>query len=498
MPNVGTRRAVGLGFLALPGVGLLLLAPSCSVRTPGPPLSSTSASQPPVRELWVDAQAAEGGDGSAARPLRRLEPALSASAPRRLVHLASGLYTGPFRAEDGTELTGGSASVLTAPAGVTVLEAKGEVQLRHLLIQGGTLGLWSAGQLRLEDVRFSGQRLGALSVAGGGTLQAQGSLFEASVSGAVGLLLEPQGRAELSGCAFEGPWQRGVQAEAPERLAVETSHFRGAVTALHLRGGLAELSDVTVSEGRGPGLYVAGGTLRLHRVQVGGHEYGLLTGSGAVVEAEDFTSARADRAGVGVVNAKAHFRRLTITEAGSFGGLQTISSEVVVEGLLVKDVAGAGVSTRDGTLRLDGAVVQGTRERVGGGGEGLQLRGGRAVLIQLSVRGASGACLLAAEGADVVLVHATLERCHTAGLVSETSAHLATSDVTVLSSDGPGAVATGEAELVLRRFRAVATEGVVWAECAGGAHVTAFEVAGAVAKLPCIETLAAPPAPLAP
>jgi hypothetical protein len=452
-----------------------------------------ASSLPQALVLWVDAGAQEGGDGSEGHPLRRLQPALERPAPRRLVHLAPGLYTGPFLAVDGTELRGSRAAVLTAPAGVTVLEASGTVELVRLLVQGGTLGLVSTGQLRLEEVHMSGQRLGAVFLSKGGRLLAEGSLFEASVSGAVGLHLEEAATAELTGCTFEGPWQRGVEAQAPERLAIKRSRFRAAVTALHLRGGQAELSDVNVAEGRGPGLYVVGGRLTLHRVQVSGQEYGLLTGTEAVVEAEDFTSTRADRAGVGVVNAKAHFQRLTISEAGTFGGLQTISSEVTVEGLRVQDVAGAGVSTRGGTLRLEGAVVLRTRERDGSGGDGLQLRGTRATVGQLSVREASGACLLAAEGADVLLLHAGLEHCHSAGLVSETRAHLVASDVSVSVSEGPGAVATSDAELVLRGFRTQATDGVVWAECAAGAHVTAFEVAGSVPKLPCVEAVAAPP-----
>jgi hypothetical protein len=476
---------------------LLLLAQSCSgARMQGEPEATGPAAAPQGLELWVDAQAAEGGDGSAARPLRRLEAALAGPEPHRLVHLAPGLYPGPFLALDGTELVGGSAAVLTAPAGVTVLEARGAVSLKRLLVQGGTLGLGSQGQLRLEDVHFSGQRVGAVAVAAGGSLFAERVVFEASVSGAVGLLVASEARAQLLGCSFEGPWQRGIEAHAPESLAVTKSHFRGAVTALHLRGGSAELSDITIAEGRGPGLYVGGGRLGLQRVQVNGHEYALLTGSGAVVEAEDFSSTRADRAGVAVVNSKAHFLRLTITSAGTFGGLQCVASEVSVDGLRVEDVAGVGVFMRSGSLRVDGAVVARTRDPDGSSAEGMQLRGGRATLSNLTVREASGACVMAAEGADVVLSQATLERCHTAGLVTESGAHLATSAVTVQSSDGPGAVATGDGALVLSGFRTVSTDGVVWAECASGAQVTASEVAGALPALPCIQVLSSAPPPL--
>ena len=479
---------------ALLGAALLLLLQSCSAaRAPSTPELPRAATAP--LEVWVDAQAAEGGDGSAARPLRQLGPAFSLPGAHRLVHLASGLYPGPFLAPDGTALVGGKAAVLTGPAGVTVLETRGAVRLERLFVQGGQVGLVATGALVLSDVHFSGQRQGAVSLGEGTTLEAEGAVFEASVSGGVGLLVEAHAQVRLLGCTFEGPWQRAIEAHAPENLQLVKSNVRGAVTALHQRDGRADVSDVTISEGRGPALYVAGGALGLQRVQVQGHEYALLTGSGAVVEAETLSATGAERAGVAVVKAKAHFRELTITRAGTYGGLQCVSSDVTVEGLHVKDVAGAGVSTRDGSLRLEGAEVTLTRDRDGAGGDGLQLRGGRATLLHLTVRKASGACLLAAEGTDVILSHASLEGCHTAGLAVETAAHLAASDVTVDSSDGPGAVATSEGELLLLGFRAVATDGVLWAECANGARVRTWDVKGALPELPCVERLSTSPAP---
>ncbi len=471
-----------------------MLAQSCSsARTHGEARVPAPAAAAPALELWVDAAVAPGGDGSRSQPLRRLQDALVVPAPSRRVHLAPGLYPGPFIATDGTELLGGSAAVLTAAAGVTVLETRGTVSLERLLVQGGTLGVRGTGALRLTQVHFSGQRLGALVLTEGGTLQATACLFQASVSEGVGLSLEPGVGVHLSGCTFEGPWRRGVEARAPAVLSIAGTGFRGPVTALHLRGGSAELSDVTVAEGRGPGLYVASGTLALHRVQVDGHEYALLTGTDAVVEAEDVTSTRADRAGVGLVHAKAHFRRLTITAAGTFGGLQCVASDVRVEGLRVDAVAGLGVSQRDGTLALDDAVVTRTRDPDGSGGEGMQLRGGQASLTNVTIRQTAGACLLTAEGADVRLSHATLERCRTAGLVVDSGAHLTASGVTVQSSEGPGAVATGAGRLVLSTFQALSTEGAVWAECAGGTQVQAWAVAGGLPALPCVEGLAAPP-----
>lgn len=493
---VATRRVAWLGWATLIGAASLLLAESCAgPRTVGlAPEPAPAGPVPPGRELWVDAHAPEGGDGTAARPLRRLTDALDVPAPARRVHLLPGLYPGPFVAPDGTELVGGSAAVLTAEGGATVLEARGSVSLRRLLVQGGAVGIDVTGNVSLEDVRLSGQRLVGVAVGPGAAFQARGTVLEASVTEAVGLLLGPGTRSALSGLTFEGPWRRGIEARAPERLLVERTRFRGSLTALHQRDGSVELSDIAISEGRGPGLYVVGGELRLRRVQVQGQEYALLTGTGASVEAEDLTSSRADRAGVGVVNARARFTRLVITEAGTFGGLQGVTSEVTVQGLAVSDIAGHGVSMRGGSLTVDGGTVRRTHDPEGAGGDGLQLRGGRAVLQGLTVEDTAGSCLVAAEAVEATVVQSTLVRCRTAGLVVETAAHLSASEVSVRTTGGPAAVATGDARLVLRGFSATsAAEGLLWAECSAGARVTASDVRGTLPVLPCVEVLRAPP-----
>ena len=489
---MSTGRAAWLGWATLLGGAALVLAESCTgLRTYGSaadaPVVAAADAGLAVLELWVDAHSAPAGDGTPARPFRRLEDALVAPAPRRLVHLAPGLYPGPFVAPDGTELVGGSAAVLTADGPVTVVEANGRVTLRRLLVQGGRLGIRAKGELLLAEVRLSGQRTGAISIAEGGGLEAERVVLEASVSEGVGLLLEPGARAHLSGCTFDGPWRRGIEASAPGRLQLQQSRFVSAVTALHLRDGVAELSDVTASGGRGPGLYVVGGTLRLLRVAVTGHEYGLLTGTGATVEAEDFTSTRAERAGVGVVNARARFTHLVIGGAGNLGGLQGVDSAVTVTGLRIEDVTGHGVSVRGGTLRLEDAVVRRTRDADGAGGDGLQLRNVHATVSGLRVEQTAGPCLMAAEASEVTVSRATLEQCHGAGLLVDSAARLTVESVSVRTSDGPGAMATGDGQLVLRGFSTTAVGGPVWADCATGARVTTWDVAGLLPTLPCIE-----------
>src|SRR5690349_11779507 len=70
----------------------------CTPRTAPPPAPGTpvAVAVAPL-ELWLDASAPGGGDGTEARPYRALGEALlrAGAAPLRL-HLRTGLYQGPF------------------------------------------------------------------------------------------------------------------------------------------------------------------------------------------------------------------------------------------------------------------------------------------------------------------------------------------------------------------------------------------------------------------
>src|SRR5688572_19952962 len=69
---------------------LCLGAFSCAI--PRPPVESPA-------ERWVDASAPDGGDGSQSRPHRTLLPLLSSA---DVIHLAPGVYDGPFLLPSGT------------------------------------------------------------------------------------------------------------------------------------------------------------------------------------------------------------------------------------------------------------------------------------------------------------------------------------------------------------------------------------------------------------
>ena len=113
--------------------------------------------------------------------------------------------------------------------------------------------------------------------------------------------------------------------------------------------------------GRGPALYVAGVTLQLRDVRVSGHEYGLLSGGDARVDAKGLRSTGAERAGVALVRTQAVLEQVHVESAGQLAGIQLVSSEVRIRGLEVVGGRSSGLVTRDAQLTLEDATFVGPR-----------------------------------------------------------------------------------------------------------------------------------------
>jgi len=435
--------------------------------------------------VFVDASAPPGGDGSRARPFRALA---DTAGPGRL-RLAAGVYPGGVVLEE-VELVGGAAVVLAASASGPCVRARGTVRLESVQIQGGSGGLVvERGRTTLASVAFSGQRGAALEVAAGAELLLTGSTLQASVSGLPGVRVLPGGKAELRQVRFQGPFQRAVEATRPALLRLSGLEIQDAVTGLWLSGGAATVESIEVRGGRGPGLYVAGGTLQLRDVRVSGQEYGLLTGDAARVDGRGLRSTGAERAGVAVVRSKAVLDDVHVESAGSMGGVQLISSEVRIRGLEVQGGLSSGLVARDAQVTVEGGAVTGPRSADPAEGDAVQIRGGRAALGGLRVQGCSGIGVLAAEGATVTLARSTISGAGVAGVSAETEARLTSTDVSIERTQGPAVLVTDHGTAQLRATTARSNrDGAVWAECSQGVDVEIDGWTGDVAPMasPCV------------
>jgi len=419
-------------------------------------------------EVFVDASAAPGGDGSLRRPFRELRQALG----RGRIHLATGVYPAAVLL-DGVEVVGGSAVVLSASPPEACLRTRGEVLLREVQIQGGAAGLRvETGRATLESVRFSGQRGPAVEVGSGAALVLSRSTVQASVSGLPGVRIQPGGRAVLRDVQLRGPFQRAIDADHPADLRLEGVQVADAVSGLALSGGEASLERVEVRGGRGPGIYVSGGTLHLRDVGVSGHEYGLLTGEGARVDGRGFRSTQAARAGLGLVRARASLADVQVDGAGQMAAVQAISSDVRLTSLVITSSRSNGLVSRDSRLVLERTQISGVRSEDRDEGDGLQLRGGTATVSGLRVQGCSGIGLLAAEGATVTLRQSSVSEAGVAGMSVETEATLTASEVSIEGTRGPAVLAMSRGTARLRAITGRANQsGSVWAECSQGALV---------------------------
>jgi parallel beta helix pectate lyase-like protein len=439
-------------------------------------------------EVSLDASAPPGGDGSRERPFH----ALSEAPAHGRLRLAPGVYPGGVLLED-VELVGGPAVVLTATPPAACIRTRGSVRLEGIQLQGGARGLVvESGRAVLERVRFSGQRGPAIEVAGGAELVLSRSGLQASVSGLPGLRILPDGRAELREVRFQGPFQRAIEATRPAGLRVSGVEVQDAVTGLWLSGGTAAVEGLEVGGGRGPGLYVAGGTLQLREVRVRGHEYGLLTGEGARIDGRGLGSVGAERSGVALVRSKAVLEDVRVESAGQMAAVQLVSSEVRIRGLEVQGGGSSGLSARDAQLTLEGGTIAGVRSAESIEGDAVQIRGGRASVSSLRIQDCSGIGLLAAEAANVTLSRSTIAGAGVAGLSVETLARLLATDVSIERTQGPAVLVTDHGTAQLRGITARGNrDGAVWAECAQGVTVEVDGWTGDVplAPAPCIRTL---------
>lgn len=234
-------------------------------------------------DVWVDAAAPEGGDGSADRPLRTVQEGADAAAERGggIVALAGGTYPGPVAltaAHDGVDLRGrcpeqvlldgtgsaddypavaleGNRRTAAALSGVTLAHAPligvgvlaGTLDLTEVIVtDAGYAGLYVQGadataqgsDLRIEDPRpIEGYASGfGVEVRDGATLGIDGLEVRGASSAAVNV--HEAAEASLEACTLSdtlaepgarGGWSRGVLAREGSRVQLTGCTVAGAV-----------------------------------------------------------------------------------------------------------------------------------------------------------------------------------------------------------------------------------------------------------------------------
>ncbi|RKH72687.1 hypothetical protein D7X96_04655 [Corallococcus interemptor] len=491
---------------------LLALLFACSRPAPRPQAAA---------ELWVDAAAAPGGEGTRERPLRSLTEALARPGPKQ-VHLATGRYEGPLRLPDGTRLVGkGLATILAATdPGATVVDASGDTSLEGLTVEGGGWGLDARGPVRVQAVTFRNQARGAIRL-GAGPLEGRGLRFEAGADSqawtcdppaapapkpagtALGVLVEagtPEAAPSLilRDSAFVGPFDRAVRTRGGATVRLEGVCVQGARMALSQEGGTAEVERARVSGGTGTAFSTVEGALTLVDVRVQGHEYGV-TANRARLSVRGFTSEHATRAGLGLTAATGLLEDVVVKDAGNYGALQLTASDLEVRRFRLEGSREYGVVALQGRVRLRDGVITGVSTADGIAGDGLHLRNVDADVDTVTVEGARGSCVLASQRAKVALRKARLSGCGLAAVAVDSRATLTSRNIDVRDTSGSILLAIEEGQLQVEDLTAKDAQGeLVSTDCEGQTrvhlrHVDASTTRGL--RAPCVQLDARAPQP---
>lgn len=446
----------------------------CASRTvkPEPVVPEPAA----AREVWVDASASAGGDGSLEHPFKAV-PELSG--PTRL-NLRAGVYQGPFRFE-GVQLEGHGVVVLTSNAGETTVTASNSA-LANVSIQGGDVGLAAGPGVSGRAVYFSGQRREAAHVSGALTLAQSKAV--ASIEGTLGLVVEPKASLGATGLELEAGFKRGVQCEGGA-LALDGVKALGVKAVVHSRGCTGVVAALTAENGAGPAVFASGGQLEVRALTVRGHEYGLQLGPSAKVTASSVEIAGTGDACVSTNGAELTVNGGRFSRCGLSGGLLLLDGSTVrLEDVTVKDTKDVGVLARKATLTVVGAQLSGISAIGEALGDALHLRESHVTLERVRVSDVTGSGVVASVFSEVTVVSLEVERAHAPALVAEKGAQVTVK--ALLVRGGSGAVLVPDGARVTLESLSVAggSEMPIYAECQAGAEVAVGKLESTVQQLP--------------
>lgn len=444
-------------------VGLWLCACVREVPTP-----IVAADRP---QRWVDTSARPGGDGSRERPFKQVPAEL----PDRVeLHLVSGVYEGPFVLPAGARLEGHGEVVLHAPA-PTVVVAGEDVTLVHVSVQGGNVGLRAGGDVHLDRVHVSGHRQTGVEVLPGAHVDAQRLEVVGTIAESVGVQAN-QATVELSGGVFSGDLKRALEVKGGSVAARDTKS-EGGNTLLNAQDASVTIERATATVGRGPAVFLSGGTARVEGLLVEGHEAALLAKGVTRLEVLHLRSRRPAWAGVVLQSTTGTLRDVNVTRAGPGGGVQAMDSDVTLEDVTVHQANAMGVFVRKGKAKLVRLTIEGVDgESDGAGGralgDALMLRDAVVQVDEVTVRDVEGSAIYASAFADVTVGRLTCERSGGGLAFIERGAVVKARELTSRGSMGAAVLVPDTARLEVGTLVVRgAGEGPIFASCDGGASV---------------------------
>lgn len=425
----------------------------------------------PLPEIWVDASAVDEGDGSVERPFKSLAAALR---PGVVLRLRTGMYRGPVELPGDAVLKGEGSVVLFVEAGPVVVKA-GRATLENLAIQGGSVGLEVRERVRATRVQLSGQREVAVRVREHASLELIDASLDGNVADIAGVVAGEGAAVTAQNLFVSGAFRRAFETQKAS-LRLTDAKFMGPTEAVHAVGGTAQLDRVAVAGGRGAGLFFAQATVELKKVEVQGHEYGLLARE-STFDVDGFRSTASLLAGMALTGCRGSLKNLTIEDSGSFAAIQLLQFQGTLSEVDIKRAKSAGVLWRDGQGTITGAKVYGVAEEAGSGpemsgGDAVHLRGVTATVRSVDVRDAHGSGLLATMTASVDIDGLSCNRCGYGVVMVERHAQVRAKRLSSAYNKVTALTVPDVGSLEVFDIDADSSPGtLVYAECAQGAKV---------------------------
>lgn len=422
--------------------------------------------------LWVDGAARPGGDGSRERPLKQVPAEL----PEQVaLHLSTGLYEGPFAFPAGARVEGHGEVVLHAAAPAVVVRGDG-LTLVHLSVQGGDVGLEVSGQASLERVHVSGHRKVGVEVLPGARVDAAQLEVVGTIAEAVGVHAS-RATLHVTGASFTGDLRQGFKLEGGAAV-LTGAKSEGGNTLLNARDADVTLERANAVAGRGPAVFLSGGTARVDGLVVDGHESALHTLHVTGLDARHVRATRPSSAGVVLQGTTGTVRDVGVARTGPGGGVQLLDSDVTLEDATVREAGAMGVFVRKGKARLERVSIEGVDgESDGAGGrvlgDALMLRDAVVDVDEVTVRDVEGAALFASAFATVTVGRLSCERTGEGLAYVERGAVVKARELTARGTMGAAVLVPDQARLEVETLVIRgAGEGPVFANCAAGASVT--------------------------
>lgn len=415
----------------------------------------------PRPELWVDAFAAPGGDGSREHPLKAPPRSL---VPRTTVHLASGIYNGPFEFTDDVELVGTGTAVLSLETAGTVVKVNGAT-LSHVVVRGGDVAVLVDGSATARALTVSGFKTRGVEVSRGANFTCTECVVEGTIPQTEGI--SSAGQLTLTRSKFSGPLKRAVAVSGGSAL-LQTLQALGPATVIHATGSKVTASEVTCASGTGTAVLVSEGSLNLTGLQVNGFEAGL-----RALHAEvDLRQLKIQGAitGISLERSRGSLTGVHVERSGTPGAIVALDSTLVFDDVSVNDAQALGLFIRKGSAKV--RHVQVSRVRREGGspsdpdlGDGLHLREAKVELADADVSDVEGSALYASNYAEVVVKSLTAARTGSAAVVADVNSSLEVDQLVIQGAHGPGLLLVNQGHAHVKHLAVSGVEAAIWADC---------------------------------